>query len=123
MQKITCKIHVLRARMARLCESVHEGPCTGVAVTGVGAMLNRKQRACGHAGPFVWPTGDPKPDPASWYAGLQYDVDIANAKSVLAELDKYYPDASSYEVAGFFWWQVSWMCWRCTKQWAGRQIS
>ena len=60
MQKITCKIHVLRARMARLCESVHEGPCTGVAVTGVGAMLNRKQRACGHAGPFVWPTGDPK---------------------------------------------------------------
>ena len=31
-----------------------------VAVTGVGAMLNRKQRACGHAGPFVWPTGDPK---------------------------------------------------------------
>lgn len=57
--------------------------------------------------PASWPSEDPKPDPASWYAGLQYDADIANAKSVLAELDKYYPDASSYEVAGFFWWQVS----------------
>lgn len=61
--------------------------------------------------PASWPAGDPKPDPASWYAGLQYDADIANAKSVLAELDKYYPDASSYEVAGFFWWQVSRSCW------------
>ena len=55
--------------------------------------------------PASWPLGDPKPDPIGWYAGLQYDADIANAKSVLAELDKYYPDASSYEVAGFFWWQ------------------
>ena len=57
--------------------------------------------------PASWPTGDPKPDPIGWYAGLQYDGDIGNAKSVLAELDKYYPGASSYEVAGFFWWQVS----------------
>jgi hypothetical protein len=24
---------------------------------------------------------------------------------VLAELDKYYPGAKAYEVAGFFWWQ------------------
>ena len=57
--------------------------------------------------PESWPTGKKKPDPIGWYAGLQYDGDIANAKSVLAELDKYYPGASSYEVAGFFWWQVS----------------
>jgi hypothetical protein len=35
----------------------------------------------------------------------QYDDDVANAKKVLAELDKYYPGAKSYEIAGFFWWQ------------------
>jgi hypothetical protein len=55
--------------------------------------------------PASWPSDQPKPDPANWYAGKQYDDDIANAKSVLQELDKFYPDASSYEVAGFFWWQ------------------
>jgi hypothetical protein len=36
---------------------------------------------------------------------MQYDGDIANAKKVLAELDKYYPGATGYEIAGFFWWQ------------------
>ena len=36
---------------------------------------------------------------------IKYDMDIANAKSVLEELDKYYPDSSKYEIAGFFWWQ------------------
>lgn len=40
-----------------------------------------------------------------WYAGKQYDDDVANAKKILAELNKYYPDATKYEVAGFFWWQ------------------
>lgn len=40
-----------------------------------------------------------------WYAGLQYDADIGNAKKILAELDKYYPGAKGYEVAGFLWWQ------------------
>ena len=55
--------------------------------------------------PASWPSDQPKPDPIGWYAGLQYDADIANAKSVLAELDRFYPDASAYEVAGFFWWQ------------------
>lgn len=40
-----------------------------------------------------------------WYAGKQYDDDVRNAKAVLAELDKYYPDAKGYEVAGFLWWQ------------------
>ncbi len=40
-----------------------------------------------------------------WYAGKQYDDDIANAKKVLAELGKYYPGATKYEVAGFFFWQ------------------
>ncbi len=40
-----------------------------------------------------------------WYAGKQYDDDTANAKKVLAEIGNYYPGATQYEVAGFFWWQ------------------
>ncbi len=43
--------------------------------------------------------------PISWYAGLQYDGDTADAKTVLADLAKHYPDATKYEVAGFFFWQ------------------
>ncbi len=44
-------------------------------------------------------------DCMQWYAGKQYDDDVANAKKILAELDKYYPGAKSYEVAGILWWQ------------------
>lgn len=40
-----------------------------------------------------------------WYAGKQYDDDTSYAKTVLADLSKYYPGAKSYEVAGFFFWQ------------------
>ncbi len=54
--------------------------------------------------PERWEKGT-EPKKINWYAGMQYDGDIARAKSVLAELDKYYPGANSYEVAGFFWWQ------------------
>ncbi|MCA9245553.1 MAG: sialate O-acetylesterase [Planctomycetales bacterium] len=54
--------------------------------------------------PLRWEKGT-KPEPITWYAGMQYDGDIANAKTVLGELDKYYPDAKGYEVAGFFFWQ------------------
>ena len=43
--------------------------------------------------------------PIEWYAGKQYDDDVSYAKKVLSELDKYYPGATSYEVAGFFFWQ------------------
>ncbi len=43
--------------------------------------------------------------PVDWYAGKQYDDDIADAKKALAELDKHYPGATKYEVAGFFFWQ------------------
>ena len=54
--------------------------------------------------PLSWDKGtDPKP--INWYAGMQYDGDIARAGKVLAELNKYYPGAKRYEVAGFFWWQ------------------
>ncbi|HRZ56822.1 MAG TPA: sialate O-acetylesterase [Candidatus Paceibacterota bacterium] len=42
-----------------------------------------------------------------WYAGKQYDVDMANAKAALASLAKIYPDykGQGYEIAGFVWWQ------------------
>lgn len=43
--------------------------------------------------------------PIEWYAGKQWDFDIGDAKRALAELDKHYPGAKGYEVAGFFFWQ------------------
>ena len=46
-----------------------------------------------------------EPKKVNWYAGMQYDGDIARAKKVLSEIGKYYPGAKEYEVAGFFWWQ------------------
>lgn len=54
--------------------------------------------------PERWKKGT-EPKKINWYAGMQYDGDIARAKAVLAELDTYYPGAKAYEVAGFFWWQ------------------
>ena len=54
--------------------------------------------------PDSWAKGT-EPKPIGWYAGKQYDDDTADAKKVLAELDKHYPGAKGYEVAGFFFWQ------------------
>lgn len=54
--------------------------------------------------PEKWEKGS-EPKPIGWYAGLQYDGDIARAKAVLDKLGDYYPEATEYEVAGFFWWQ------------------
>ena len=54
--------------------------------------------------PDKWEKGT-EPKPIGWYAGMQYDGDVANAKTVLADLNTHYPDAKGYEVAGFFWWQ------------------
>lgn len=54
--------------------------------------------------PDVWDKGT-EPKKIGWYAGKQYDDDIANAKKVLDDLKKYYPGAKGYEIAGFFWWQ------------------
>ena len=54
--------------------------------------------------PERWEKGT-EPKKIGWYAGMQYDGDVRRAKEVLAELDKYYPGAEKYEVAGFFWWQ------------------
>ena len=57
--------------------------------------------------PARWEVGtDPKP--GDWYAGEQYDGDVARAKEILSDLPKYVPGATSstsYEVAGFFYWQ------------------
>ena len=53
-----------------------------------------------------WQKGNVPEEPKhKWYAGKQYDDDVANAKKILKELNKYYPDAKDYEVAGFIWWQ------------------
>ncbi len=54
--------------------------------------------------PDRWKKGT-QPEPIKWYAGMQYDGDIARAKAVLEDLNAHYPDAKQYEVAGFFWWQ------------------
>ena len=53
--------------------------------------------------PFV----DNKGKPIEWHAGLQYDLDLANAKAALADIAKLYPDykGQGYEIAGFAWWQ------------------
>ena len=48
---------------------------------------------------------EPVKDKANPLGGWQYNGDIGNAKQVLAELDKYYPGAKGYEVAGFLFWQ------------------
>jgi Carbohydrate esterase, sialic acid-specific acetylesterase len=47
----------------------------------------------------------PKEGTTEWYAGVQYDGDVRAALDVLADLKTYYPDATKYEVAGFFFWQ------------------
>jgi hypothetical protein len=61
-----------------------------------------------HAGykdsPVKWEKGT-TPERVPWYAGVQYDRDVANAKKVLEDLNTYYPGAKNYEIAGFFWWQ------------------
>jgi hypothetical protein len=54
--------------------------------------------------PLRWEKGT-QPEPINWKAGLQYDGDIARAKEVLDNLGTYYPGATKYEVAGFFFWQ------------------
>lgn len=56
--------------------------------------------------PLSWDKGT-EPVPIAWYAGKQYDDDIANAKKVLENLAEYYPgyEGQGYEIAGFVWWQ------------------
>jgi hypothetical protein len=51
------------------------------------------------------PKGNGEKVEGQWYAGTQWDTDIEGAKKVLSEIGKYYPGATQYEVAGFFFWQ------------------
>lgn len=53
-----------------------------------------------------WVKGE-EPKAVAWYAGRQYDADVAHAKAVLKNLKKYFPDYKDqgYEIAGFVWWQ------------------
>lgn len=57
-----------------------------------------------HESPASWIKGT-TPKPIGWEAGEQYDGDTARIDHILANLTAYYPEATSYEVAGFFWWQ------------------
>jgi Carbohydrate esterase, sialic acid-specific acetylesterase len=54
--------------------------------------------------PDSWVEGQPKKE-VDWYAGKQYDDDVANAKKVLREIGGHYPGAERYQIAGFVWWQ------------------
>lgn len=57
--------------------------------------------------PNFWEKGT-TPKPIQWYAGKQYDDDIACCKEVLSNLEQYYPESNNnvdYEIAGFVWWQ------------------
>ncbi len=56
--------------------------------------------------PDSWVEGEPKKQ-VNWYAGRQYDADVAHAKAVLRNLKHYYPGyhGQGYEIAGFVFWQ------------------
>jgi alpha-galactosidase len=56
--------------------------------------------------PSSWVEGEPKKE-VNWYAGRQYDADVAHAKEALKNLEKYYPgyEGPGYEIAGFVFWQ------------------
>ncbi|MFO1486177.1 MAG: protein kinase [Verrucomicrobiaceae bacterium] len=56
--------------------------------------------------PEKWVEGQAKKAAGfSWYAGKQFDMDVARAKAALASIGDYYPGARDYQIAGFIWWQ------------------
>ena len=69
-------------------------------------VVDGKTYAGYHDSPASWIEGQPK-QTNDWYAGKQYDDDMANAKAALANLVKIYPDyqGQGYEITGFVWWQ------------------
>ena len=56
--------------------------------------------------PDSWVRDQPRKE-VKWYAGKQYDDDMANAKAALKNLARIYPGykGQGYEIAGFVWWQ------------------
>ncbi len=59
----------------------------------------------GYRGTPSNPKGNGEKVTGEWYAGKQYDDDVDGAKQILSDLGKYYPGATKYEIAGFFFWQ------------------
>eukprot|EP00054_Salpingoeca_dolichothecata_P023563 m.157600 g.157600 ORF g.157600 m.157600 type:complete len:349 (+) comp24724_c0_seq1:69-1115(+) len=57
-----------------------------------------------HQTPEKWEKGT-TPQPVNWMAGEQYDGDTNRSQIILDHIADYYPGATDYEVAGFFWWQ------------------
>jgi hypothetical protein len=57
-----------------------------------------------HDSPNRWEKGT-GPKQIGWMAGEQYDGDVNHSQIILENLATYYPGATKYEVAGFFWWQ------------------
>lgn len=57
-----------------------------------------------HQSPMKWKKGT-QPVPIGWMAGEQWDGDTANAAHILNDLGTYWPNATKYEIKGFFWWQ------------------
>ncbi len=56
--------------------------------------------------PDSWVEGQPRKG-VNWYAGKQYDDDVASAKEALKSIPQWYPSykEQGYEIAGFVWWQ------------------
>lgn len=57
-----------------------------------------------HESPARWKKGT-TPVPMGWFAGEQYDGDTSRTQHILDNLATYFPNATDYEIAGFFWWQ------------------
>jgi len=58
--------------------------------------------------PVFWPNITRCNSCFGWYAGLQFDRDLSNAKAILENLSDYYPDydeEKGFEIAGFVFWQ------------------
>jgi len=59
-----------------------------------------------HDTPHAWVKGDKNASkPVNWYGGVQYDGDTSRVYEVLGNFSDFYPGATCYKVAGFFWWQ------------------
>jgi alpha-galactosidase len=69
-------------------------------------VADAKTYAGYHDTPASWIEGQPK-QPANWYAGKQYDIELANTKAALADLAKIFPGyrGQGYELASFVWFQ------------------
>jgi hypothetical protein len=49
--------------------------------------------------PRRWEAGSSRME-NGWRAGMKYDQNVANVKTIVRNIDRYYPGASTYEIAG-----------------------